>query len=229
MALYLALRAPGIAGWLYRAAIAVAIAAVLLTGSRTAFLASLAAFSFAFWTWRDSGWAQRIASLLLLVLLVLGALRLAPPASRQRLATVTAEISQGTLHNRTRIWKAGLRVFRRHPVAGVGAGAFPKAVEPRLGRPGLPGHEYVAHNTFLSVLVECGAVGFGLFFLLLAAVVFFIWVMPARQRPVWSVTLMVWSAGVSTLTWEHRKPTWLIFALIGAAWSRASETAREDT
>jgi hypothetical protein len=27
--------------------------------------------------------------------------------------------------------------------------------------------------------------------------------------------------GVSTLTWEQRKPTWLIFGLIPAAWATA--------
>jgi hypothetical protein len=28
-------------------------------------------------------------------------------------------------------------------------------------------------------------------------------------------------AGVSTLTWEQRKPTWLIFGLIPTAWATA--------
>jgi hypothetical protein len=38
---------------------------------------------------------------------------------------------------------------------------------------------------------------------------------------------MVWAVGVSTLTWEHRKPTWLIFGLIVAAWSRSFDPAKE--
>jgi hypothetical protein len=50
------------------------------------------------------------------------------------------------------IWKAGLKVLKSHPVADVGAAAYPEAVRPRLGTPGVPGHQSVAHNTFLSVL-----------------------------------------------------------------------------
>jgi hypothetical protein len=39
--------------------------------------------------------------------------------------------------------------------------------------------------------------------------------------------LVVWAAGVSTLTWEHRKPGWLIFALIMTQWALAFRQAGE--
>jgi hypothetical protein len=38
--------------------------------------------------------------------------------------------------------------------------------------------------------------------------------MQGLKRVVWAVTLLVWCVGVSTLSWEIQKPTWLIFALI---------------
>jgi hypothetical protein len=38
--------------------------------------------------------------------------------------------------------------------------------------------------------------------------------MKSLARKTWFVTLAVWAVGASTLTWEHRKPTWMIFALI---------------
>jgi len=45
-------------------------------------------------------------------------------------------------------------------------------------------------------------------------------------RALWFTSLAVWAAGVSTLSWETRKPAWLIFALIAVAWARAWD-ARE--
>jgi hypothetical protein len=43
--------------------------------------------------------------------------------------------------------------------------------------------------------------------------------MQGNHRALWAVTLVVWAAGVSTVTWEHRKVTWLVFAFIMAAWA----------
>jgi O-antigen ligase len=227
LSLYLALVVPGAKPWIYRAAVLAAIAAILLAASRTALIAAFVAFSFSIFTWRRSDGAQKIASAALLGLLALGTFGLAPSASRERLASLPSELTQGTLHNRTRIWKTGLKVLKRHPVVGVGAGAYPEAVRPWLGRPALAGHEYVAHNTFLSVLVECGLIGFGLFAAMLGVLALFVWMMRPAERGLWPVMLAVWAIGVSTLTWEHRKPGWLIFALIMTQWAPAFRQPEE--
>lgn len=221
LALYLAGQARGWMRWAYRGAVVMAISAVYLTASRTALIATFIAFGFMVLTWRTSERSQRVSCAVLFALLILGLVRFAPTASRQRLATIPTELTQGTLHNRTQIWKAGLKVLRRHAILGVGSGAYPEAVRPALGTPSVPGHRYVAHNTFLSVLVECGAIGFAIYALLLGVLVTFVWMMPSAERALWLVMLAVWAAGVSTLTWEQRKPGWLLFALITTGWARS--------
>ncbi|MBE0660817.1 MAG: O-antigen ligase family protein [Bryobacteraceae bacterium] len=218
LALYLAMRG-GLAGWLNRLAVVVIIGAVLLTASRMAMVTTFAAFAFPFLAWKQAGWSHRAASVLLLAVMVLGVFRFAPAPARQRLSTITTELTKGTLHNRTTIWKTGLKIFPRHAVAGIGAGAYPEAVKPVLGVPGVPGHFYVAHNTFLSVLVECGAVGFAFYGLMLSVAAFYIWTMQPAERALWAVILAVWAIGVSTLTWEQYKPSWLILALIMTEWA----------
>jgi O-antigen ligase len=135
-------------------------------------------------------------------------------------------MTRGTLHKRTLIWKAGLKVLRSHLVLGVGAGEYPEAVRPWIGTPGVPGHRYVAHNTFLSVLVECGVVGLGLYALMLGTIALYVWTLPHTERALWAIMLLVWVVGVSTLTWEHYKPSWLIVALIMTEWGRPGRTAR---
>jgi O-antigen ligase len=221
MCLHLSASGRGLPAWLVRAAAALIIAALLLTGSRTALVGACLAFVYAALTWRRAGPQQRVASAGLLLLLVLGTFRLAPQFSRQRLETLPEEMTTGTFHGRTRIWKTGIKVLMDHWAAGIGVGAYPEAVKPWLGTPGVPGMQYTAHNTFLSVLVETGVPGALLFGLLLAVLALFTWTLGPAARALWLTMLTVWIAGVSTLTWEQRKPTWLIFGLIMTAWARA--------
>ena len=219
LALYLALTEPGLRRWLYLAVVPIVISAVVLTASRASLIATFVAFSFSLFAWRAADRTFRVVSLMLMAGLGLSLVHFAPAPQRNRLSTITKEVTTGTLHGRTRIWKAGLKAFKQHPLIGVGSGAYPKATEPWLGKPTVAGFQYVAHNTFLSVLVECGAIGFGIFGLLLATLVFFIWTMPPLERWLWLVVAATWTVGVLTLTWEHYKPTWLIMALITTGWA----------
>lgn len=224
MALYLAMRSR--AAWLARAAVVPVGAAILLTASRTSLLVACFGFAFAALTWRRADGVQRAVSAALLAGVLAGALWLAPKPARDRIATTGAELTKGTLHNRTRIWKTGLRALRQWPLVGAGAGAYPVAVRPWLGVPPRAGHEYVAHNSFLSVLVETGLIGFACYVLLFGAAAAFVWALAGAERALYAVLLLAWAIGVSTLTWEHRKVSWLLLALISTEWARAFREER---
>jgi O-antigen ligase len=226
LALYLALRERSLLRWIYLAIVPVLLAAILLTASRASLIATFIAFSFSIFAWRAADVTFRVVSLALMAALALSLTRFAPAPQRRRLATIPSEITQGTLHDRTRIWKSGLKAFRGHPILGVGSGAYPKAVEPWLGRPTVAGFQYVAHNTFLSVLVECGVAGFFVYALLLSTLVLYAWSMPPLERWLWLVAGAAWAVGVCTLTWEHYKPTWLIMSMIATGWADAWRPTR---
>jgi O-antigen ligase len=78
---------------------------------------------------------------------------------------------------RVDIWSVALRVFRAHPIGGVGIGNF-TVVEPSYaaGNLNLPrvdlivNSQKVTHNTYLNVLADLGLVGFCLFALLIILV-----------------------------------------------------------
>jgi hypothetical protein len=64
---------------------------------------------------------------------------------------------------------------------------------------------------------------------MLGVLAVYTWMMPPPARALWAVMLTVWVAGVSTLTWEHRKPGWVFFALIMTEWARSFWPADEQS
>jgi O-antigen ligase len=193
---------------LWLASVPVFATAILLTGSRGSFLSSLIAF--ALFPLSLGGFklkAQIAGGIALVVLLAAGAAML-PSTTWQRLESIPAELSHGTLTKRTYIWRAGLDAYRKHPLIGVGAGAFQASVYKQLGI------AYVAHNTYLSVLVELGAIGMILFTGLLIALLRAAMLLPRQSKRAWIVLLLTWGVAVSSVTWEHRKPTWFLFSLL---------------
>lgn len=74
---------------------------------------------------------------------------------------------------RTNIWEVGLRMVAAHPVNGIGAGNFSNTTIHYLFQPGelqyssyIVDQPKVAHNIYLEVLAELGAVGLVMFVLL---------------------------------------------------------------
>jgi len=214
---YLLIHNKGPMAWVYRLQLALAGTAILLSAARGSFLAVVVALSIVPWTYGRLSWQKRIAILLTASLLVCGALVFVPSTSWERLSTIPNEFTQGTLTGRTIIWKAGWEVFREHPFLGVGANSFRVMVSRVLTIPinmASLGVTPVAHNTFLSVLVEQGIIGFALFCSLLGVLALSLRAMPAFPRKLWIVCSAVWIVGVSSLTWEIRKPTWFFFGLL---------------
>lgn len=112
----------------------------------------------------------------LMILLVLGGALafLAPKGVWDRLsglryATSTSTLNEvdemGSAEQRWQIWQTGMRIFKEHPVSGIGLGAYRYAngsVSEILG-------DRDAHSTYITLLAENGVVGLALFLLLVGA------------------------------------------------------------
>jgi O-antigen ligase len=205
--------------WVYRLQLALAATTVVLTASRAATLATVVALAIVPLTFVRSTESQKVAAILTLALLASAVLYFAPKTSWERLATVPAEFARGTLNRRTLIWSEGWEIFRDHPFLGIGTNGFRVMMSRFLVQPIGPDDSSSAppaHNTFLSVLVEQGVLGFVVFCTLLGCLGFSVWAMPVPLRQMWVVCSAVWVVGVSGLTWEMRKPTWFFFGLLMA-------------
>ena len=231
MSYYLLIESKGWTTWLYRLQLVLAGTTILLTASRGATLATLVALSIVPLTQARLTSRQRIALIVTVSLLVYGVVLFVPSTSWERLSTIPNELTHGTYTGRTVIWRAGWEIFRAHPFFGIGANAFRLIVCRVLAEPiRLDEHDPAqpAHNTFLSVLVEQGVIGFAVFCALLGVLALSLRALPPFPQRLWIVCMAVWIVGVSSLTWEIQKSTWFFFGLLMAqcgsmAWKHGTQ------
>ena len=98
----------------------------------------------------------------------------------------------------------GLSSIVQRPVLGIGSGTY--SLENSLDKE--------AHNSFLSVAVELGLVGFALFGLIVAIAATEAWDRLRPERMFWLTLILVWGIGASSLTWEDRRSTWVVLTLV---------------
>jgi O-antigen ligase len=186
--------------------------AILLTGTRMALFAVIPAFIYILWTYGRIKPLIRVSSFFALMGSMFFLEELIPSTTIDRLGTIITSIASGDLGGRVILWKKSLLIFSQSPLIGMGSGV--------LRSPLVLGTQ--AHNTFISVLAELGLIGFLLFLFILIIVFQHIFFQEKDLSRLWMAIFSIWVIGVSTLTWENRKVTWLIFTfiIIGASFHK---------
>ena len=203
-AAYLAINLPkrGIWFWMY---LPLAVAGILLTASRSGLLILLLACIYPLLGLIRRTKNNKIGILGSLVCAGLGVYSLSSNISFHRLGTFGDEISRGDMNGRGTVWNNGMELFWENPVFGIGAGSFSGTVG--------GGIRMAAHNTYLEILVEHGAIGLTVFLMILVGLILRIRRYPLDERLLWWVTLGCWMILVTTLSWENREITWLLWGL----------------
>lgn len=209
----------GILRWLNLAYMPMAFLGIALTATRTALITTIPAILFAIASLSRLSAGKRAAIGLFAVAGVLAIVPLIPQTSVDRFLTTGSEISSGALGGRGRIWKHGLQTYGQHPVLGVGAGAFKAAVG--IGK--------VAHNAFISILVELGIVGIALFLGILGVSLAQALKHPPWGARFWVTLLLIWTLGASSLSWENKKLTWLVLTFAAASGAVQATRRRSRT
>jgi O-antigen ligase len=196
--------------WINRLYVPIGMLAIVLTGSRGAFVPAIVALMFIPWSSRKLPWGTRAA----VYVAAIGTLYLAsvfvPAPTWERLASTGQQIETGDFSGRADIWRAGVRVVLDHPVAGVGAGAFGTAVDPILRA------MRASHMAYLSVLAELGVVGLALFATLFITIVPSTRLMPFLQKRFWLITILTLAIGMLVRNYDYHKPLWFFLGLLAA-------------
>lgn len=194
-----------------------AFVGIAFSGTRSAAIAAVPGMAFGLASLTRLRLSARIAVFVFLTAALFFLLPVLDPLkSFQRIGTIRAEVTEGDLQGRTNQWSEGLDAFSEHPVLGVGTDMYRSVTS--LGKE--------AHNSFLSVLVQLGLIGFVLFGIILIIVVIYAFLHPRWDRNFWLAVLAVWAIGASTLTWEDRKTTWLFMGLVVASAALQPQRAR---
>ena len=199
--------------WACRTYIPVGLLGIGLTGSRGGMIATLVALLIVPVTMTRLSPGKLALAITLLA--VSGGLAVAyvPKTIVSRLSTTTTSVEDLSLGGRFRIWKAGIHAFAQRPMIGYGSGSFKVAIMPEMGIA-----TQVAHNSYLSVLVEEGFVGLLLYLTMFVAVFLALMRLHGTERRFGLVLLATIAVAMLSLTWDDHKVVWFVLAaLIGLA------------
>jgi O-antigen ligase len=188
--------------WLCRLYIPMGLVAIGLTASRGALIASIIALLIVPMTMSQLSPGKIAAAIILLFASGAVAVAYIPATSWQRFATTRTQVESGTMNSRVTIWREGFKAFAKAPILGYGTSSFNWTVHSQ------------AHNSYLAVLVEQGLVGFVLFALIFIAVLTKVLKMPKMERRFALVLFATVGVAILPLSWDDRKPVWVILALL---------------
>jgi O-antigen ligase len=194
--------------WFCRAYVPLGILALALTGSRGGMIAGTIGLLIVPLTMTRLSPGKFVAALFLVVASGAVAVAYVPQSVITRLATTGSQVESGQLGGRMTIWRAGAEAFVKRPIVGYGAGAFAPAVRRVLGYP------RVSHNSYLTVLVEQGLVGFVLYAWMFFAVLRAAMNLPTMEKRFALVMLATLAVAMLPLSWEDQKPAWFTLAAV---------------
>ena len=142
----------------YLACAIILVVGIFLTGSRSALIASFIGMFFIIFQFLKGGLNLKIIALCSFFLLIVTVLlsSFIPENTYARL--FMESYNDGSNASRVLYWKSGLDAFCQHPIFGYGYTSEMDAIKKVVRK------EYIAHNTFIAILIHFGILGFSLYF-----------------------------------------------------------------
>ncbi|MBN1630765.1 MAG: O-antigen ligase family protein [Thermoleophilia bacterium] len=199
--------------WVNTAYILIALFSVVLTASRSGFIATCIALVGAVFALRQVRLAQRLAWVVVIMGVFAGVFfglssSEALQANTQRITFSADTASLETLTGRTEIWSTGGDLFREHPIGGMGAGTFVEAARERLGE------SRAAHNVFVETAVETGIVGVLLLVTVLMSALVPVLISRNESTPLYVILFLVLFAIAQVANVAGGKAFWCSMAIL---------------
>lgn len=181
-----------------------ALLVIILSGGRAALIATVPGIIFGIVSIKRLKLSRKIVIIIFLISVTVVIMPIIPNYSFERFSTIESEFRRSDLGGRIDIWRDGFKSFVGHPIFGVGSNMY-RSIN-SAGK--------VAHNTFMSILVELGLVGMTLFGMLLGIVIYHVLHMSKEDSGFWISEIITWVLIASSSSFEHRKVTWLFLILL---------------
>lgn len=184
-----------------------AVFTILITGSRTGAVIMVLGLAGFLPTILRSGWFGKAASLLVVVVALVGIANVIPQKTIERIFSTGKEISSGTLNERSVIWANAYEEWEESPVYGHGLGSFRRIINPY-------NVDYTAHNSFVAVTAEQGIIGVVLYLTVIGIAFVSAWRLESDDRWLMLLMLMIVVIGQMSLTLQDRMYVWFAYSLI---------------
>ncbi len=202
---------------------AIAVALLLLSGTRSAWLGAMAAV-LPFLVLRP----RRYWPMLVAVSVAAGAIMVLPATkARVEFAVHQYNNDAGSVGRRFELWDAAIEMGREHPL-GVGPGRFTTEAKTRAPKGGSTAH---AHNVPLHIFAESGIIGLIGWLALLAGIAISVWRSAVQRRaPALAILTAMTVAGMFELNFYDGEVATLFFLTAGHCiwWASGMNTDHVD-
>jgi O-antigen ligase len=142
------------------------------------------------------------------VIAVIGIFTFAPKASVDRILSAGKSISSGTLNYRTVIWSGTIAQWKENPIVGIGTGGLGYGLS----------QDHIsynaAHNAYLELMAENGAIGLSLYLLMYVALLYYLLQTRLDEKSFLLALLLVVMVSQLTLHTHGRKETIFAFSMV---------------
>lgn len=187
--------------------IPLAVLSIFATGSRTGFIVLFIGLLGLLPLVLRSGVWVRFLSIGTLVAGLIFTFNTIPPKTFERMFTTGAELTGGTLNERSITWQKAWLEVQESPVVGQGLSSFRRIVNKY-------NVDYTAHNSFVSILVEQGIIGLALYLAVVVLVLYYALRLDKRQCVLMLSMLLVLVLGQMALTLHENMYIWFAYTVI---------------
>lgn len=181
---------------------------IFLTGTRTGSIVGMLGIFYWIFANRKASVAIKASIAVFFVISIVGVLNFAPKASVDRILSAGKSISSGTLNYRTVIWSGTIKQWKEEPFVGTGTGGLGYGLS----------HDHInyraAHNTYLELLAENGAVGLAIYLLMYVMLLYYLLQTRLDDKAYLLSLLMVIMISQLTLHTHANKDTIFVFSMV---------------